>query len=145
MKLTGPYRIELDVHVHDHYGRPVPHSTLDQRLAGIETLLHALARGLDHLMSTQDDIDAAVTELGVNMADLDAASVRIMEEIAQLQDAGVNTDGLMAALNALDVSTGKIANIVPVPVVDPPTDPVDPPVDPPVDETPQSFGKSSKK
>ncbi len=43
---------------------------------------------------TQEDIDAAVAQLGVDSAALNDAAARIEAEIASLEGQGVNTQGL---------------------------------------------------
>lgn len=53
----------------------------------------------------------------LNQHGFDAAGQRLYAEVQQLTDAGVDTDGVLAALNAMDVATGdECANIVPDPL-----------------------------
>jgi hypothetical protein len=110
------------MHIHLHVPLDPRLDQIRDSLTDITDILTSLRIRIGLLMAGQEDIDAAVAAIGADVTALEAASVRIMDEIAQLEAAGVNTDGLMAAVNAWDVATGKIVNIVP--------EPVDPPVDP---------------
>lgn len=69
---------------------------------------------LRRIMGEQENIDAAVAQLGVDVASLNDAAVRIQAEIAALEAQGVDTTGLRAAIGDLDTAVGNVGSIVPV-------------------------------
>jgi hypothetical protein len=103
--------------------RPPEYTTLDLigfgflelalQLNRIEHKLDRLLQGEQNIMAAQDDINAAITQLGLDQSALNDAAQRILAEIATLQGQGVDTSGLSAAVAALDSAVGPIVDIAP--------------------------------
>lgn len=64
-------------------------------------------------MTAQEDIDQAVSQLGIDVQGLTDSGARIETELARLEGQGVDTTGLRDALSSLDSAVGSIASIVP--------------------------------
>jgi hypothetical protein len=117
-----------DLVSHDPYmklRRPPEYTTLDLigfgflelalQLNRIEHKLDRLLQGEQNIMAAQDDINTAITQLGLDQTALNDAAARILAEIANLQSAGVDTTGLVAAVDALNTAVGPVVDIVPPP------------------------------
>lgn len=96
----------LDIH-HWH------HSDTNTKLDNLIEMVQSVLEREQDLMTAQDDVNAAVTQLGVDVGALNAAAVRIQAEMERLKAEGVDVSGLIAALSELDTATGQLANISP--------------------------------
>lgn len=98
------------VHVHHDSGSG---GSVD--LAPVLARLDAITTMLEEIMSSQDDVDAAVAQIGLDVTGLTDAGVRIEAAIAALEAQGADTTALRAAISSLDDAVGSVASIVPPP------------------------------
>lgn len=89
---------------------PPAHS--DQQVIG---LLRQINRKVDLIMTAQDDINADVTVIQNDESTIAAAVTAIQAYIATLQQAGIDTGPLDAAVASLTTAAQSVAAIPPAP------------------------------
>lgn len=82
-------------------------------------LLSGINMKLEKIMTSQDDINADVTQIQGAVSNLGSAVTAIAAEIEQLKGQGVDTSGLDAAVGQLGTAVQGVQALVPPPTTTP--------------------------